>query len=132
MSTRADIIDLLDNATENSLEKIFDYVKKILSEEKGEKIYTLEEIKNKSVPIAKKYGVKKFSLFGSYARNDANKNSDLDFIYEGGKILGLEYFNFVDDLEKEFKCHVDLVSCGISDKNFLAEIKKAEVILYAE
>ena len=132
MSTRADIIDLLDNASENSLEKIFDSVKKILSEEKGDKIYTIEEIKNKSVPIAKKYGVKKFSLFGSYARGDANKNSDLDFIYEGEKILGLEYFNFVDDLENEFKCHVDLVSCGISDKNFLAEIKKDEVILYAE
>ena len=62
LSTRADIIDLLDNATENSLEKILDAVKKILREEKGEKIYTLEEIKNIAVPIAKKYGVKKLSL----------------------------------------------------------------------
>ena len=134
MSTRADIIDLLDNATENSLEKILDAVKKILREEKGEKIYTLEEIKKKSVPIAKKYGVKKLSLFGSYARGEANSNSDLDFLYDGGtgKIKSLfDYMDFVEDLEKEFKCHVDAVSEGISDKNFLEEVKNDEVILYA-
>ena len=135
MSTRADIIDLLDNATENSLEKILDAVKKILREEKGEKIYTLEEIKKISVPIAKKYGIKKLSLFGSYARGEATSESDLDFLYDGGngKIKSLlDYMDFVEDLEKEFKCHVDLVEDGISDKNFLEEIKNDEVILYAE
>ena len=79
LSTRTEIIDLMDKASESALEKIFDYVKKIISEEKGDKIYTIEEIKNKSVPIAKKYGVKKLSLFGSYARGEADKNSDLDF-----------------------------------------------------
>jgi len=35
MSTRADIIDLLDNATENSLEKILDAVKKIFLRKKN-------------------------------------------------------------------------------------------------
>lgn len=130
MSVRADIIDLLDNATEDSLEKIFYAAKKILRDEKGDKVYTLEEIKIKAVPIAKKYGVKKFSLFGSYARGDANKHSDLDFFYEGGNFRGFGYFGFIDELEKEFKCHVDLVSGGIKDKNFLAEIKNDEVILY--
>ena len=54
MSVRADIIDLLDNATEESLEKIFDAVKKILQAEKVDKVYTIDEIKNKAVPIAKK------------------------------------------------------------------------------
>ena len=131
MSVRADIIDLLDNATENSLEKILDAVKKILSEEKGDKVYTIEEIKSKAVPIAKKYGVKKLSLFGSYARGEANKHSDIDFFYEGGNFSGFGYFGFIDELEKEFKCHVDLVTAGIKSKDFLAEIKNDEVILYA-
>ena len=132
MSVRADIIDLLDNATENSLEKILDAVKKILSEEKGDKVYTIEEIKSKAVPIAKKYGVKKLSLFGSYARGEANKHSDIDFFYEGRNFKGLGYIDFIFDLEKEFKCHVDLVSENISDQKFLAEMKSEEVILYAE
>lgn len=132
MSVRADIIDLLDNATEDSLEKILDAAKKILRNEKGDKVYTIEEIKSKAIPIAKKYGVKKLSLFGSYARGDANKHSDIDFFYDGGNFSGFGYFGFIDDLEKEFKCHVDLVSGDIKDKNFLAEIQNDEVILYAE
>ena len=131
MSTRADIIDMLDNASENALEKIFESVKKILSEEKGDKIHTIEEIREKIIPIAKKYGIKKISLFGSYARGEATKNSDLDFFYEGGNFGGWDYFSFIYDLENIFKCHVDLVSGGISDKDFLQEIKNDEVVLYA-
>ena len=131
MSTRADIIDLIDNASDNALEKILDAVKQILSEEKGDKIYTIEEIKNKAVPIAKKYGVKKFSLFGSYARGDATAKSDLDFFYEGGNFGGFGYYAFIEELEKEFKCHVDLVTVGVKSNDFLNEIKNDEVILYA-
>ena len=93
-------------------------------------MYTIETIREKVIPIAKKYGVKKISLFGSYARGEADEKSDLDFLFKKGRVLGLEYFGFVNDLEDEFKCHVDLVSEGISDKEFLAEIKNDEVILY--
>ena len=132
MSTRADIIDLLDNATESSLEKILAAAKEILRTEKGDKVYTLDEIKAKAIPIAKKYGVKRLSLFGSYARGEADAQSDLDFLYD--EINSKEmfaYFGFVQDMEDEFKCHVDLVSDGISDKKFLSEIQSDEVILYA-
>lgn len=52
---------------------------------------------------------------------------------ERGKIRGLlGYFSFVNDLEGELKCHVDVVSSGISDKEFLAAIKNDEVLLYEE
>ncbi|MBR5914593.1 MAG: nucleotidyltransferase domain-containing protein [Selenomonadaceae bacterium] len=135
MSTRADIIDLLDNATEKSLEKILDSVKKILREEKGNKVYTLEEIKAKAIPIAKKYGVKRLSLFGSYARGEADAQSDLDFLYDSGngKIrTTFDYIDFIYDLEDEFKCHIDAVSERIRDKKFLEEIKQDEVLLYEE
>lgn len=134
MSTRADIIDLLDNATEDMLEKIYAAAKEIVRAGKGNKVYTLEEIRAKAVPIAKKYGVKKLSLFGSYARGEADAQSDLDFLYDkgNGKIQStFEYIDFIYDLEGEFGCHVDAVSVGIQDKKFLAEIQADEVILYA-
>ena len=95
-------------------------------------MYTIEKIREKVIPIAKKYGVKKMSLFGSYARGEADEKSDLDFLFRKGKVLGLQYVGFVNDLEDEFNCHVDLVSEGISDKEFLNEIKNDEVILYEE
>lgn len=132
MSTRADIIDLLDNATEDMLEKIYAAAKEIVRAGKGNKVYTLEEIRAKAVPIAKKYGVKKLSLFGSYARGEADAQSDLDFLYDDiNSDEAFAYFGFVQNLEDEFGCHVDLVSNGISDKKFLEEVKRDEVILYA-
>lgn len=93
-------------------------------------IYTIDEIRRKVVPIAKRYGVKKLSLFGSYARGEADDQSDVDFFIERGKIVGIEYFGFVYDLEDELGCHVDVVITGISDKKFLADIQKDEVLLY--
>ena len=97
--------------------------------------YTIEEIKEKAVPIAQKYGVKKLWLFGSYARGEADAESDVDFLIDEGtgKIQSLlPYFSFVLDLEDEFKCHVDVVMDRSSDKKFLAEIKQDEVLLYEE
>ena len=95
--------------------------------------YTIEEIKEKAIPIAKKYGVKTLWLFGSYARGEADSESDVDFLIDGGRMRGMiKYFGFVLDLEEIFKCHVDVVTTGISDKNFLAEISKDEVLLYEE
>ena len=41
--------------------------------------YTLDEIREKVVPVAKKYGVEKIWLFGSYARGDTDEKSDVDF-----------------------------------------------------
>ncbi|MBQ4405025.1 MAG: nucleotidyltransferase domain-containing protein [Selenomonadaceae bacterium] len=95
-------------------------------------IYDIETIRAKTVPIAKKYGVRRMSLFGSYARGEADDQSDVDLIIDKGKIIGLQYIGFIDDLEDELGCHVDVVSTGISDKKFLAEIKKDEVLLYEE
>ena len=135
MSTRADIIDLLDNATEDALEKILVAAKEILREGKGDKVYTLEEIRAKAVPIAKKYGVKKLSLFGSYARGEADSQSDLDFLYDkgNGKIQStFDYIDFIYDLENEFGCHIDAVSVGIQNKKFLSEIQQDEVLIYEE
>lgn len=135
MSTRADIIDLLDNATEKSLEKILQATKEILRGDKGDKIYTLDEIRDKAIPLAKKYGVRRMWLFGSYARGEANAQSDVDFLIDegNGKIQSMfDYVDFVWDLEDEFGCHVDAVSVGIRDKNFLSEAKQDEVLLYEE
>lgn len=93
--------------------------------------YTLTEIKAKTVPIAIKYGISKMSLFGSYARGEALDTSDVDIIVERGKLKSLIGYNaFVNELEASLNCHVDVVTTGIRDKEFLAAIKKDEVLLY--
>lgn len=93
--------------------------------------FTMDEIIQKSVPLAQKYGVKRLGLFGSYARGEAKEESDLDFLINEGNMRGLiQYMSFVNDLEDAFGCHVDVVMDGIRDQEFLNIIKKDEVVLY--
>lgn len=93
---------------------------------------TLDEIKNKAIPIAKKHNIVSLSLFGSYARNEQNDESDLDFFIVANDKMGLfEYVEFYQELEKAFGRHVDVVSSGIEDKDFLNIIEKDKRVLYA-
>lgn len=51
--------------------------------------YTIDEIREKAMPVAIRYGVDALSLFGSYARGDADEKSDLDFLIRKGDMKGL-------------------------------------------
>lgn len=96
-------------------------------------MFTIDEIKEKAVPIAKKHGVDSLSLFGSYARGDQNEESDIDFLIDKGKITGFfSYYAMVIDLEEKFGKHVDLVTTGIEDKKFLNNIKSYAKELYVK
>lgn len=94
--------------------------------------YTIDEIKIKATPIAIRYGVDALSLFGSYARGEANEKSDLDFLVRKGTMKGLlSYCGMIADLEEAFQCHVDMVTKNaIKDVEFLEEIGRDEVKLY--
>lgn len=95
--------------------------------------YTINEIKEKAVPVAKAYGIGRMSLFGSYARGEAKNESDVDLCIERGRMKSLiQYFAFVDELENVLECHVDVVTTGIEDKQFLSAIMKEGVLLYEE
>lgn len=75
----------------------------------------IEKIKLKTIAILKKYKVKRASLFGSYARGEQKKNSDIDILIEPPKGIGLEFVGIALDLEKALKRKVDLVTYkGIS------------------
>ncbi len=64
--------------------------------------------------LCKKYGVKELALFGSALRDDFAGCSDIDFTYEFFPMPPVEYarayFGLLEDLEKLFGRHVDLVS----------------------
>lgn len=95
--------------------------------------YSIDEIKSRAVPIAKAYGIERMGLFGSYARGDAKEDSDVDLYIERGKLKSLlQYFAFVDELENVLDCHVDVVTTGIEDKQFLSSIMQEGVLLYEE
>ena len=83
-------------------------------------IYTIEKIKNIVKPIANKYNVQSIYLFGSYARGEANENSDLDFLVFGGDKFKLtNIFALAEDLRIAFQRQVDVFE--ISEVNIDSE-----------
>ncbi len=75
--------------------------------------YTIDEIKDIVVPIARKYRLKAVFLFGSYARGTATETSDIDLLIDTSGTdldtlfrLGALY----DELSQAFDKEIDLVT----------------------
>lgn len=80
--------------------------------------------------LAKEYGAKKVSLFGSYARGEASETSDVDILLDKGDIKGLRVLDFQDDLSARLGRSVDVVTTAGASERFLSKIAKDEVVLY--
>jgi predicted nucleotidyltransferase len=76
--------------------------------------------------------VKKAYLFGSYSRNDANINSDLDILVEldHTKPIGMKFFAFQIELEELMKMKVDLVSSEGLSKYVKPFVDKDKILIY--
>lgn len=92
--------------------------------------YTIDEIKEIVTILAARYGADRIYLFGSYARGDANKDSDIDLRIDKGAIRGLQMGGLAADLEDALGIPVDLVPTGSLDNKFLNSISDDEVLLY--
>ena len=93
--------------------------------------YTVGQLRDIVAPIARQHGVKSVSLFGSYAFGRATWNSDVDLKIEKGALRSLlDLSRFRLALEDALQLSVDLVTTQCSDKAFLNEIEKDEVLLY--
>ena len=95
------------------------------------KKYTIEEIKTIVAPIARKYGVERVYLFGSYARGDVNENSDIDLRIDKGSLKGLfALCGLYTEIEEALQMKVDILTTGSLEEDFLRKIQKEEVLLY--
>lgn len=71
---------------------------------------SLGEIKQKIIQVLKKYKIKKAGIFGSYAKGDQRKNSDIDILVEPPKGIGFGFAGIEMELEKKLGKKIDLVS----------------------
>lgn len=69
-------------------------------------------LKKKVVRILKKYNVKRAGIFGSYARGEEKKNSDIDILIQYPKGLGFGFIGIKFELEDALGKKVDLVTYG--------------------
>jgi len=94
---------------------------------------TIEEIRRAVAPICERYGVERLSLFGSYARGEADELSDVDLIvdkYDEKKLKGFEWGGLYADIQEALGVEIDLLSRDGTRQKFLNKIAKDEVLLY--
>lgn len=92
---------------------------------------TTQSIKRKIIPILKRQGVTKAALFGSAARGEMKKRSDVDILVKLEK--GKSLFDFVGlklELEDKLKKKVDLVMYGAIKPRLKDIILRDEKIIY--
>jgi len=99
----------------------------------SEKVYTIEEIKEILKQILKNMPVENVILFGSYAKNEATKDSDLDFVIDTKEqLIGFKLFSLITKIEETFKKDVDAFEKSeiIENSKIDKEIKRTGVIVY--
>ena len=88
----------------------------------------IEQIKKKIVPVLKKFNVTKAGIFGSYARGEQKKRSDVDILIEIDNSADLfDLIRLQANLEKEVKRKVDLVEYNLIRKEIRESILNDEV-----
>lgn len=94
----------------------------------------IAEIKEKIVPVLKKYGIRQASVFGSVARGESQPDSDVDLVVKLGS-LRFGIWGFVglkQDLEQALGRKVDVISQEAVSPRLAVKIKKDLKQIYAQ
>lgn len=76
--------------------------------------------------------VKKAYLFGSFARQEAHEESDIDILVEldYSTQIGMKFFNYKEELEELLQRKVDLVTSDGLSRHIKPYIDKDKVLIY--
>ena len=95
-------------------------------------VFTMDQIVAAVKPLADKYRVKEIYLFGSYARGEADEDSDLDFLVFGGEMFRRTMiFALAEELRAALKKNVDVFEIAEvnPDSHFYQTIMKEKVLV---
>ena len=89
-----------------------------------------DSLKNEIIKLARLYGIRKLTLFGSRARGDFHKTSDIDIAVSGGDVVG---FSIDVNEETNTLLKFDVINLdGPVQKELLESIEREGVVLYEE
>ncbi len=91
----------------------------------------LKKLKEVQPILQEKYSVKRIGLFGSFAHNSANKNSDIDLLLELENPIGWDFLFLELFLEKTFNRKIDLILKEKINPIFEEEVL-SEVVYYGK
>lgn len=94
-------------------------------------VLSIDLIKKTVTDICQKHDVNAVYLFGSYAKNKARSDSDIDLMIVSG-IEGIEYYQLLNELETKLKKKIDLLrlETAIQNVKLMKEILKDGIKIY--
>ena len=103
--------------------------------------YTIQEIQERIVPVAKKYRLSAVCIFGSYARGEATESSDVDLLVDltESAVHGLSFASLYEDFQNALGIGVDLVTTDSLEQpttrrgrlHFREIVHRERVMIYA-
>ena len=95
--------------------------------------YSVEQIREKLIPVFRKNNVRRATLFGSYVKNRATAQSDVDLLVDSG-LSGLQFFGLLEDVCTSLECDVDLIDVEdiIPESPIDNEIQATGVVIYEQ
>lgn len=117
----------LSNSELSKKEKIAD--EQLLSDKKRKVNKEIKKISPKIIKILKKYNIKKAGIFGSYARGEQKKNSDIDIAVkiENKNMSLLDFVRLMNLLKQILRRKVDLVVYSAIKPRIKEKILKEEI-----
>ena len=105
------------------------YLTNLILEDIDPSILTIKQIKERIKPVMEKHGIKNVYLFGSYARGEANRNSDVDIYCDGGDVDTLwKHSDLQDELIEALGKDVDVITIGSQMHDFFRQQLEEDMI----
>ena len=92
---------------------------------------SINDIRQATQKVGRKYGIKKAYLFGSYAKGCANDKSDVDILIDKGELKGLGVSRFRLDLIDELGgVDADVLTDNSLREKFYDIVKDYSILIY--
>lgn len=118
------LINKLDNISNRSK-----YITNLILEDIKPSILTIKQIKECIKPVMEKHRIKDVYLFGSYARGEANRDSDVNIYCSSGDVdTFIKEVAFIEELEAALNKKVDVVTIGSEMHEFFREQLEKDMI----
>ena len=92
----------------------------------------IQLIRRKAAPVFRRYGVKKASVFGSFARGEERKTSDVDMLVRLRPIGLLRFVSLKRALEEQLGRRVDLVTEDSIHPFLKKKVLEEKISIYEE
>ncbi len=125
--SKKEILDKLESVLNKN-----GYITGLILDDINPEILTIKQIKERIKPVIEKHHIKDVYLFGSYARGEATRDSDVDIYCDKGDADTLfKMSSLKEELENALNKIVDIVTIGSQiDDYFKKQLEEDMIKIY--